>query len=168
MEYWDHTLGPRERVAVRASAVEAVKNGEKKLHVALRLGITRQTLHNWVTKHRCGGTAALVARPRGRKRRQVLEPWQETQVADAIRLLPPSTAGEQYTRWTKKAVAAYVEQSFGVPFHPWQVDSHLRRWGFDSHKQVRRAFMDQQFPAGARSMPSAAQAEVRAEWSTRG
>ena len=71
----------------------------------------------------------------------MLEPWQEAQVAGAIMLLPPSTVSERYTRWTKKAIAAYVERSFGVPFNAWQVDSHLRRWGFDSHKEVRRAFM---------------------------
>ena len=109
MEYWDHTMGPQDRVALRASAVQAVRNGEKKRHVAQRLGITRQTLHNWVAKHRRGGAAALVAKPRGRVRRQVLEPWQEEQVADAIMLLPPSTLSERYTRWTKKAIAEYIE-----------------------------------------------------------
>ncbi|MHB8893607.1 MAG: helix-turn-helix domain-containing protein [Candidatus Geothermincolia bacterium] len=51
-------MGPQERVALRASAVLAVRSGEKKRHVARRLGITRQTLHNWVTKHRIGGTEA--------------------------------------------------------------------------------------------------------------
>ena len=66
MEYWDHTMDPHERVALRVSAVQAVGNGEKKRHVARRLGITRQTLHNWVNKHRLGGTAALAAKPRGR------------------------------------------------------------------------------------------------------
>jgi len=66
MEYWDHTMGPRERVALRESAIQAVGNGEKKRHVARRLGITRQTLHNWVAKHQSGGTEALAAKPRGR------------------------------------------------------------------------------------------------------
>jgi transposase len=141
MEYWDHTMGPQDRVALRSSAVQAVRNGEKKRHVAQRLGITRQTLHNWVAKHRRGGAAALVAKPRGRVRRQVLEPWQEEQVADTILLLPPSTVSERYTRWTKKAIAEYIEMRFGARLSTWQLDNHLRRWGFESHKQVRRAFM---------------------------
>lgn len=126
MEYWDQTMGPRERVALRASAVQAVSRGEKKRHVAQRFGITRQTLHNWVARHRSGGTAALAARPRGRSCRQVLEPWQEAQVAGAIRMLPPWTVNPRYTRWTKKAIAEYVELRFGVAFNAWQVDSHLR------------------------------------------
>lgn len=144
MEYWDHTMGQQERVALRARAVQAVKAGEKKRLVAQRFGVTRQTLHNWVAKHRLGGTEALVAKPRGRARRRVLEPAQEAQVADAILLLPPSTVHQRFTRWTKKAVAGFVEQRFGVRLSEWQVDSHLRRWGFESHKQVRRAFMTNQ------------------------
>lgn len=149
MEYWDHTMGPQERVALRASAVQAVNNGEKKRHVALRFGVTRQTLHNWVAKHQHGGTEALVARPRGRARRRMLEPAQETQVADAILLLSPSTVHQRFTRWTKKAIAGFIEQRFGVRLSTWQVDSHLRRWGFESHKQVRRAFMVNQTRNGA-------------------
>lgn len=141
MEYWDHMMGQHEREALRASAVQAVNAGEKKLHVARRFGITRQTLHNWVAKHRRGGAEALAAKPRGRARRRVLEPAQEAQIAGAILLLSPSTVHQRFTRWTKKAIAGFVEQRFGVRLSAWQVDSHLRRWGFESHKQVRRAFM---------------------------
>lgn len=141
MEYWDHTMGPQQRVVLRASAVRAVRAGERKRHVARRFGITRQTLHNWVAKYRRGGTEALVAKPRGRARRRVLEPAQEAQVADAILLLSPSTVHQRFTRWTKRAIAGFVEQRYGVRLSDWQVDSHLRRWGFASHKQARRAFM---------------------------
>ena len=131
--------------------------------MARRLGITRQTLHNWVAKHQRGGTEALVAKPRGRVRRQVLEPWQEAQVAGAIMLLPPSTVSESYTRWTKRAIAEYVERCFGVPFNAWQVDSHLRRWGFGSHKEVRRAYMINQAHDGAPNWSPPAVGEVHAE-----
>ena len=160
MEYWDHTMGPQDRAALRASAVQAVRNGEKKRHVAQRLGITRQTLHNWVAKHRRGGAAALVAKPRGRVRRQVLEPWQEGQVASAITLLPPSMVNESYTRWTKKAIAEYIEMRFGTRLSTWQVDNHLRRWGFESHKQVRRAFMINPARDGASRWPDQAAPET--------
>jgi transposase len=140
VEYWDQAKGPRERVALRASAVQAVVKGEKKRHVARRFGVTRQTLHNWVAKHQRGGAEALVAKPRGRARRMVLEPSQEAQVADAIVLLSPATVNRRYTSWTKKAIADFIEQRFGVRLSAWLVDSHLRRWGFKSHKQARQAF----------------------------
>ena len=38
MEYWDQTMGPQERVALRARAVQAVSAGEKNHHVARRFG----------------------------------------------------------------------------------------------------------------------------------
>lgn len=144
MEYWDLTMKPQALATMRASAVQAVREGEKIRQVALRFGVARQTLYNWVAKHERGGAAALAARPRGRTRRKVLEPSQEAQVADAIMLESPTIVHRHYTRWTKKAIAAFVEQRFGVHFSPWQVDSHLRRWGFASHKEVRRAFMNTQ------------------------
>ena len=141
MEYWDHLLGTQERAALRLNAVQAAMSGEKKRDVAQRFGITRQSLHNWIARHRRGGTAALVAKPRGRARRSVLEPWQEAQLAEAVMLLSPSTVHSRFTRWTKKAVAGFVELRFGVRLKEWQVDSHLRRLGFESHKDVRRAYM---------------------------
>lgn len=81
MDYWDRTLGPLGRMALRASAVQAVVGGEKKLHVAMRFGITRQTLHNWVIKHQRGGKEALAAKPRGRVRRQDPGLWREGDLA---------------------------------------------------------------------------------------
>lgn len=72
----------------------------------------------------------------------MLEPWQEAQVARAIMFLPPATVNQRFTRWTKKAIAAFIHQRFGVSFSAWQVDCHLRRWGFESHKEARRAFMN--------------------------
>jgi transposase len=162
MEYWDHTMGPHERVALRANAVQAVNQGEKKSHVARRLGVTRQTLHNWVQKHRRGGAGALAARARGRVRRRVLAPWQEAHVAGVITRLPPSMVNPRYTRWTKRAIAEYIERSFGVPFSAWQVDTHLRRWGFESPKEVRRAFLNDQGRDGARDWALRASAEATA------
>lgn len=154
MGYWDHIGDPRERLEVRARAVQAVMAGEKKSHVALRCGVTRQTLHNWLTRHRRGGPEALVPKPAGRSPRQVLEAWQETQVADAIRTRPPWTVQPQFSRWTKKAVAAYVDLRFGARLSPWQVDRLLRRWGFGSHKEARRAFLSAPVRQGAAGQPS--------------
>jgi transposase-like protein len=53
-------------VALRVCAVRLVIGGEKKSQVARRLGITRQTLDSWVSKHRAGGMEALAARRRPR------------------------------------------------------------------------------------------------------
>lgn len=167
MDYRDHSDNPRKMLALRTRAVRAVVNGEKKIDVARRHGITRQTLHNWVTKYRLGGTNALVGKQRGRIRRRVLESWQAAQVAGAIRILPPRTVNPRYTRWTKRAISEYVEKSFGVSFNAWQVDSHLRHWGFESHKEVRRAYMDNQVRDGAPNWAIQGPAETALQDATR-
>jgi transposase len=46
----------------------------------------------------------------------------------------------QSAYWTKKAIAGFVEQSFGVHLPEWIVSAYLRDWGFPSQKEVRRAF----------------------------
>lgn len=142
MENEYRPTAPHDPRELRARAVQAVLDGATKVRVARDHGISRQTLHNWVRRHRLGGPDALVARPAGRPRRAVLEPWQEWQVAEAIRKQPPWTVHPGASRWTKETVAVLVEQRFGVRLSAWQVDSHLRRWGFASHKEARRAFLD--------------------------
>lgn len=144
MQEHEHYRDVCERLIVRASAVQAVADGARKTEVARRCGISRQTLHAWVTRHRIGGMQALCSRPRGRARRRVLTPRQEAHIAGAIRALPPGVVNPRYTRWTKRAIAEYVERKYGVALTAWQVDKHLPRWGFGSHKEVRSAFMNNQ------------------------
>jgi transposase len=139
MAFSFRTAGPDARLALRTCAVRAVLEGERKNDVALRFGVTRQTLRNWVARHRRGGPGALADRPKGRTPRRLLEPWQEVRVAGAIRALPPASADPRHRRWTRAAIAAYITRSFGVPFKVWQVDSQLRGWGFGSYEEMRRA-----------------------------
>lgn len=73
MHYWDSAKGSCERIALRVIAVRSVAGGERKSAVAQRLGITRQTLDAWVTRHRTGGMEALAARPRGRTKTNARE-----------------------------------------------------------------------------------------------
>ncbi len=73
MYYWDSAKGSCERIALRVIAVRSVAGGERKSAVAQRLGITRQTLDAWVTRHRTGGMEALAARPRGRTKTNARE-----------------------------------------------------------------------------------------------
>lgn len=83
MDYWDQSVSPSQRVLLRAHAVQAVNSGEKKSHVAKRIGVTRQTLYAWVSRHRVGGAEALCAKPRGRTGRRAAESSREAQGVDA-------------------------------------------------------------------------------------
>ncbi len=144
------------REAVRLHAVQAVAAGEKKSAVARRCGVSRQALHGWTTRHRAGGAAALADKRPGRGQRRLLEPWQEAQVAGTILLLSPRQVSQPYSCWTKKAIAGFVEQRFGLRLSEWMVGSYLRRWGFRTLKDARRAF--QRTPPGLGSLLSASAA----------
>jgi transposase-like protein len=62
MEHWETISSRVELAALRARAVQAVFAGEQKIRVAQRFGVTRQTLHTWVAKHRRTVTAGPDAR----------------------------------------------------------------------------------------------------------
>jgi len=146
-----HTL--EEQEALRREALQAVMKGEKKSHVAERLGVTRQAVHQWVRRYRAGGPASLETRPRGRRKIRPLLPWQEEQVTGAILRRPPGGPSLQGAAWTKRAIADFVEENFGVRLPEWIVSAYLRDWGFPSQREVRRAFAD----------PSALPAALRGE-----
>ena len=131
-----------EQETLRREALQAVMDGEKKTQVAARLGVTRQAVHQWVRRYRAGGPASLETRPRGRRKIRPLQPWQEDQVTGAILRQPPSRLNLRASSWTKRAIADFVEERFGVRLPEWIVSAYLRDWGFSSQREVRRAFED--------------------------
>lgn len=151
-------LTPEQQEALRHAALQAVMSGEKKTRVAERLGVTRQAVHHWVRKFRAGGAANLKARPRGRRKIRPLLPWQEELVAGAILGQSPRRLNLRASAWTKKAIAAFVADRFGVELPEWIVSAYLRDWGFSSQREVRRAFEDPAArPPALRGGPSHAQ-----------
>lgn len=71
----------------------------------------------------------------------------------AILLHAPGRLNLEHACWTRKAIAGFAEQSFGVRLPEWIVTAYLRDWGFSSQKEVRRAF--ERAPAQPRA-PAAA------------
>ena len=148
-----------EQEGLRREALQAVMNGEKKIRVAERLGVTRQAVHQWVRKYRTGGPGSLDARPRGRKKIRPLMPWQEEQVTGAILHQQPNRLNLQASAWTKRAIADFVEESFGVRLPEWIVSAYLKDWGFSSQRDVRRACDDPSArPLALRGAPARAPA----------
>lgn len=135
-------LTPAEQEALRREALQAVLKGETKIRIARRLGVTRQAVHKWVRRYRAGGPASLEGKPRGRRKIRPLLPWQERLVSGAILREPPARLNAGSPSWTKRAIAEFVEESFGVRLPEWIVTAYLRDWGFSSQREVRRAFED--------------------------
>jgi transposase len=147
-------LPPEHQESLRLEALQAIMSGEKISHTATRLGVTRQAVHRWIRKFRADGPASLGTRPRGRRKIRPLAPWQEARVADAILSRPPAQPDVPARAWTKKAIADFIEESFGVRLQEWIVSAYLRDWGFASQREVRRAFEGQPAQPQSLHMPS--------------
>jgi len=150
-----HLLAPERQESLRREALQAVMNGEKITHTATRLGVTRQAVHRWIRRYRAQGPLSLETRPRGRRKIRPLMPWQEQVVAGALLHQPPARPDLQAAAWTKRAIADFVETSFGVRLPEWIVSAYLRDWGFSSQREVRRACAGQTaLEPGAPSAPA--------------
>jgi transposase len=88
-----------------------------------------------------GGEGALSARTRGRRygEKTSLLPWQQTQIAKAIRDKNPDQLRLPGFLWTRALVCELIMVRFGVRVTEKTAGRYLRRWGFSPQKPARRA-----------------------------
>jgi transposase len=137
------TLSPRAQEELRRRAVRAVVvEGRSQGEAARLFAVSRQTVNGWVKAHRQGGARALASRKRGRRpgEQQALRPWQQAQIARAIRDKHPDQLKLPFFLWTREAVRELIERRFRIRLSLVAVGNYLRRWGFTAQKPIRRAF----------------------------
>jgi transposase len=117
-------------------------DGLSQVETAGLLGVARQAVGRWVNAFRQGGEAALAAGKRGRRHGEqtALEPWQQAQIAKAIRERNPDQLQLPGFLWTRALVCELVERRFGIRIAEKTAGRYLRRWGFSPQKPVRRAY----------------------------
>jgi transposase len=126
---------------LRRRAVGLVAEGHSQGEVAALLDVSRQSVNEWVAAHRAGGDVALSARKRGRRlgEKTSLEPWQQAQIAKAIRDKNPDQLRLPGFLWTRALVCELIELRFGIRVTEKTTGRYLRRWGFSPQKPARRA-----------------------------
>lgn len=122
--------------------------GEKQVRVAELLAVTPQAVGKWIRAHRVGGDVALAAGKRGRRagEKTVLAPWQQAQIAKAIREKNPDQLRLPGFLWTRALVCDLIETRFDIRIAEKTAGAYLRRWGFSPQKPVKRAY-EQSEPA---------------------
>jgi transposase len=122
--------------------VRLVAQGRSQVEVAGLLGVARQAVGRWVKAHREGGEEALAAGKRGRRRgeKSALAPWQQAQIAKAIREKNPDQLKLPGFLWTRALVCELIEARFGIAIAEKTAGRYLRRWGFSPQKPLRRAY----------------------------
>jgi transposase len=133
------SLPPGGQEDIRIKAVLAVEGGKTRREVGELLGVTRQSVGQWVKLYKQDGVAALRAKPRGRPRGGSLRPWQCAQIARSVVERHPDQLKLPFYLWTREAVSQMIERRFGIVLSPWTVGRYLKRWGFTPQKPVKRA-----------------------------
>jgi transposase len=72
----------------------------------------------------------------------------EAEVRDLVRRHLPDTLGLPFALWSRAAVAALIEQRYGVRLAVRTMGTYLARWGFTPQQPLRRAYEQQ--PAAVR------------------
>ena len=117
----------------RIQGVALLKQGISVAKVASQVGVSRQTVYNWI-KRGYGENAKI--KPGGRPRKLT-----EKQRAKLRAILDknPKAFGFQADNWTGERIAKAIEQTFGVHFNPKSIPQMLRNWGWEWRKPGRGA-----------------------------
>jgi transposase len=121
----------------RLQAAALLKRGIHEAEVARRVGVHRQSVNRWARQLAEAGRAGLRAAGRAGRPPKLTD-------ADRGRLRAalkagPEAMGYDTGLWTLDRVAALIEQTCGVTYHPGHVWRLLRQLGFSCQRPVGRA-----------------------------
>lgn len=133
------TLTHEASEAIRKMAVRRVLEGERPGVVIRAYGLCRTTIYKWLRAAKRGGEAALAARKAGGPAHR-LSRRQEQQVRGWICGKDPRQFGFDFGLWTRKIVAALIQQKMGVTLSVTSVGRLLARVGITPQKPLRRAY----------------------------
>jgi len=121
----------------RLRAARLFEQGATQAEVARKLKVSRQSAMVWERDWRKGGRQALEGAGRaGRKPR--LSAAQRRQVEQVL-VRGPEAAGYRTALWTLPRIAAVIEKTTGVRYHPGHVWRLLHQLGFSRQKPTTRA-----------------------------
>jgi transposase len=124
---------------IRLMAVRRVQAGEAPSAVIHSYGLCRTTIYRWLRAARRGGEESLKAR-RHPGRKPLLSPRQKLQVRGWINGKDPRQYGFDFGLWTRRIVAALIEEKFGVRLGVTAVGRLLAELDITPQKPLRRAY----------------------------
>jgi transposase len=124
---------------LRNLAVERVLAGEKPSEVAKSLGFYRTSIYRWLRAYHREGEAALKSRKAAGPEPKLTEK-QRLQVLKWIVGKDPRQYGFDFGLWTRRIVAALIEEKFGVKLTLPSVGRLLASLSITPQKPLRRAY----------------------------
>jgi transposase len=118
-------------------AARMFERGATQAEVARRLQVSRQSAMRWERDFRKGGRGALEG-PHRAGRKPKLTARELSSVEQAL-LRGPQAAGYRTELWTLPRIAAVIERTTGVDYHPGHVWRLLHQLGWSRQKPTTRA-----------------------------
>ena len=115
------------RVACRVLAIAHVLEGTSRTEAAVKCGMDRQTLRDWVHRYNTDGIAGLSDAHRS-GRPTVLSPEQMQELKDLV-LAGPDLAKDGVVRWRCVDLQSVIKDRWHVEMHERTVGKVLRRLG---------------------------------------
>jgi transposase len=133
------TLSHETSEHIRIMAVRRVHAGERPSAVIRSYGLCRTTIYRWLRAAKRGGEESLQAR-RHPGRKPFLSPRQKLQVRRWINGKDPRQYGFDFGLWTRRIVAALIEERFGVRLGVTAIGRLLAELDITPQKPLRRAY----------------------------
>ena len=132
-------LHPVIQQKLRHKAVELFLSGKTPTHISTAMGVSRQSVYNWIKKHSESGKSGLKIHKRGRPKGTQLQPWQSAQIVNLIKNYCPDELSMPFFLWTRESVGLLIQDKFKIKLSKWTVGRYLAKWGFSPQKPARRA-----------------------------
>jgi len=133
------TLSHETSEHIRILAVRRVRAGERPSAVIHSYGLCRTTIYKWLRAAKRGGEESLQAR-RHPGRKPFLSPRQKLRVRRWISGKDPRQYGFDFGLWTRRIVAALIEEKLGVQLGVTAVGRLLAELDITPQKPLRRAY----------------------------
>jgi len=124
---------------LRKRAVARVQSGENPEVVVRALGFSRACIYNWLAMYRAGGWGALDAHKRGGRPRKL----KGRMIAWVYRVVvgtDPRQYKFPFALWTRNAIAALIDQRYGIRLSANSVGRLLAQLGITPQKPLWRAY----------------------------
>lgn len=119
---------PGAAIGIKVAALLLVLEGQRPKWIIDILGLTRQSLNNWMHNVNERGVAALKALPRPGRPTQLNEKIQRALESDLER--SPLEFGLNRVRWDGPTLAVHMKRQFGIKLKVRQAQMWMHRLGY--------------------------------------
>jgi transposase len=133
------SLSPEQQELLRLKAVDMLKAGVKQVEIARLLGVHKDTVGRWAKKLRTKGKKSLARRKKGGPPPTRLTAPQCRWICQQIEEKHPEQLKLPFALWTREAIAALIQQKYGLIIPLRTLSDYLKRWGFTPQRPAKQA-----------------------------